>query len=281
MDIRFDGKTIVVTGGSSGIGKATVMAFAASGGKVVFTGIEPERSIDPSGYHGPGDIVPVYYRLDIRKEEDVRSFAAWIEDNHGGCDVLFNNAGVLDNTQRIHEVPTDAWLDMLDINLNGVFYAAKHFIPQMLKKGRGAIVNTSSISGLFADYNLPVYNASKGAVANLTRNMAIDYVRHGIRINAVAPGSIRTPLYFKFAQGVGGQEFLDLAEELVYPTDRNGNPEEVANAVLFLASDQASFINGVNLVIDGGITAHTGQPRYWDIARLVAGERKRVGTGKA
>jgi meso-butanediol dehydrogenase/(S,S)-butanediol dehydrogenase/diacetyl reductase len=264
MDIRFDNRIIVIIGGSTGIGIATVKQFASSGGKVVFTGIEEKNTIDISDYHKESDVHPEYQKLDITIENDVEDFAAYVNEKYGGCDVLFNNAGIL-APNILHETPTKEWLYTMNVNVNGMYYASKYFIPQMLEKGQGAIVNTSSMSGLQSDYAFCSYNASKGAVANLTRNMALDYAEHNIRVNAVAPGSIRTSMYNRFADELGGADVLDFGTSMVYPLKRVGFPEEVACAVLFLASDQASFINGINLIIDGGLTAHTGAQKNWDM----------------
>jgi len=268
MDIRFDGKLVVVIGGSTGIGEATVKLFLESGGQVIFTGIEEEKDIDLHKY--PDELFDLveYKRLDISKEEEVKKFTSYVNEKYGGCDVLFNNAGIL-KTNILHETPTEEWLRTMDVNVNGYYYTSKYFIPQMIKKGGGVIINTSSMSGLQADYTFCAYNASKGAVANLTRNMALDYAQYNIRVNAVAPGVIRTPMHYKFAEVVGGADILDFGDALVYPMGRNGLPEEVANAVLFLASDKASFITGINLVVDGGITAHTGGQHNWEMVKVM------------
>jgi len=268
MDIRFDGKIVVVIGGSTGIGKATVKLFAQSGGKVIFTGIEKESEIDINEYFSKGDPTPVYQMLDIRIEDDVSKFADYVDKKYNGCDVLFNNVGIL-TINILHEITTEEWQKTMDINMNGMYYTSKYFLPQMIKKGGGAVVNTSSVSGLFADYTLCAYNTSKGAVANLTRNMALDYAKYNIRVNAVAPGITKTPMYYAFGDSVGGLDVLEFGASIVYPSHRVGLPEEIANAVVFLASDKASFISGTNLVIDGGITAHTGQQRDYNTAKLI------------
>lgn len=263
MDIRFDGKVVVVTGGSTGIGKVTVGKFLDSGAKVVFTGIENIADIKIAEYSEKAEDMAEYFQLDITNEGSVIRFAAHVENKYNGCDILFNNAGIL-VPHILHETPSEEWLKTMNVNVNGVFYVSKYLIPQMIKKGGGAIVNTSSISGLFADYSFCSYNASKGAVANLTRNMALDYARFDIRVNAVAPGSVRTSMYNNFADLVGGAELLDYGTNMVYPLGRVGEPEDIANAVLFLASDQAAFITGVNLLVDGGITASTGAQHEWE-----------------
>ncbi len=269
MDIRFDGKIIVVIGGSSGIGEATVGKFLESGGNVIFTGIEDKKDINLHKY--PDELLKQidYSQLDVTNEKKVQEFASYVNEKYGGCDILYNNAGIID-PNILHEIPTEEWLHTMDVNVNGMFYSSKYFIPKMIEKGGGVIINTSSMSGLQADHTFCSYNASKGAVANLTRNMALDYAPYNIRVNAVAPGSIRTPMYSKFFDAVGGKDILDLGTSLVYPMKRVGFPEEVANAVLFLASDKASFITGINLVVDGGLTAHTGAQHDWEMVKVIS-----------
>lgn len=204
-----------------------------------------------------------YYCLDVTDAKAVEEFAAYVDEKYDGADVLFNNAGIL-ISHKCHECTIEEWDATMNIDVKGVFLCSKFFIPQMLRKGKGSIVNTSSMSGLAADQGYFSYNAAKGAVANMTRNMAIDYAKDGIRVNAVAPGSIKTQMYFRSAERVGGLGVLDYGCADVYPIGRNGYPEEVAACVLFLASDQASFVTGHNLVVDGGITANTGAQRRWD-----------------
>ena len=261
MDIRFDGKVVVVIGGSSGIGKTTVKAFVDSGGVVIFTGLEAAETIKLSEFGAQE-----YCQLDVTDEEAVQGFAEYIDTQYGGADVLFNNAGIL-IAHMLHECSSEEWDNTMNINVKGVFLCSKYIIPQMMRKGCGAIVNTSSMSGLQADHGFCSYNTSKGAVANLTRNMAIDYAKHGIRVNAVNPGSIKTPMYYSFADEVGGVDVLDFGTADVYPLERVGLPEDVAACVLFLASEQAAFVTGHNLVVDGGITAHTGAQHHWERVR--------------
>jgi len=268
MNIRFDNKVVVVVGGSTGIGNATTRLFLESGADVIFCGIEQKETISLDEYKSIGPGVADYYQLDVTKEEQCKAFAQYIEDSYGKCDVLFNNAGVL-IPNLLHKTPTDEWLKTVDINLNGIYYVSKYILPLMIKGGGGSVVNTSSMSGLQADHTFSSYNATKGAVANLTRNMALDYAPYAIRVNAVAPGSIRTSMYLKFADKVGGLDVLDHGNGKVYPLGRVGFPEEVAQAVLFLASDKASFITGTNLVVDGGITAHTGAQHEWADVRTI------------
>ena len=273
MEIRFNEKTVVIIGGSTGIGASTVTSFLKSGAKVIFTGIENKDDIVLSDYSKTRPILAEYYQLDATQEDAVQKFANYVEEQYQGCDVLFNNAGVL-YPNMLHKTPTKEWEKTINVNVNGVFLCSKYFIPQMLKKGGGAIINTSSMSGLQADYAFCAYNTSKGAVANLTRNMALDYAKYNIRVNAVAPGSVRTSMYNRFADIAGGSEVLDYGSNMVYPLNRIAEPEDISNAVLFLASDKASFITGINLVIDGGLTAWTGGPHDWEKARTLFNAEK-------
>jgi meso-butanediol dehydrogenase/(S,S)-butanediol dehydrogenase/diacetyl reductase len=258
MDIRFDGKVVVITGGSSGIGEMTAKAFVRSGGTVIFTGVEKPEDVRIAEYGGSE-----YYRMDVTSEDEVKAFSEYVDKKYGGADILFNNAGIL-IPHVLHECTAEEWDRMMAVNVRGVFLCSKYFIVQMMRKGKGAVVNTSSMSGLEADYGLSAYNASKGAVANLTRSMALDYAKYNIRVNAVAPGQTKTPMYIRGATSKGGLEVMDYGMKDTYPLGRCGNPEEVASCVLFLASEQASFVTGHNLVVDGGITAHTGGPHLWD-----------------
>ena len=262
MDIRFDNKIVVVTGGSSGIGKAAAVEFLAAGAKVIFTGIEKPEDVRLADYgDGGNEGRAEYYRLDVTREEEIAAFAKYVDAQYGGADVLHNNAGILIHPSHvIHECTAEEFDNTMVVNTRGVFLVAKYFIVQMIRKGGGAIVNTCSMSGLVADQNYFAYNVSKGAVANMTRNMAIDYAKYNIRVNAVNPGSIRTEMYTRY----DNLEVIDFAMADVYPIGRAGMPEEVAACVLFLASDRASFVTGHNMVVDGGLTASSHAPRNWE-----------------
>lgn len=271
MDIRFDNKVIVISGGLTGIGAATVKAFAGSGGKVIFIDVAKEVSEVDLIECGAVE----YQKVDVTNEHEVELFANYIEKTYGGVDVLFNNAGILRNG-KLHECSVSDWDKVMAVNVKGVFLCSKYFLPQMMKKNKGAIINTSSISGLFGDNAIAAYDASKGAVANLTRSMAIDYAPYNIRVNAINPGSIDTPLYRSTANIVGGLDVLTLGTKDVYPLGRPGTIDEVAGCVLFLASDVAGFITGHNLVIDGGLTAHSGCQTRWDRIVKEVAEMKKV-----
>ncbi|MDR1246872.1 MAG: SDR family oxidoreductase [Clostridiales Family XIII bacterium] len=258
MDIRFDGRTVVVTGGSSGLGLETVRKFREAGGNVVFIGIEDTCALSP-------DVLALgeYRKADVSSEEEIKRLAEYVDMTFGGADILINNAGIL-IPGAAHECTLRQWNETVAVNMTGVFLCSKYFIPQMMRKNHGAIVNTASMSGLLADDGLFAYNATKGAVVNLTRSMAVDYAKYNIRVNAVAPGHVRTPMYMRGAEGFGGVEIMDLGMADTYPLGRCAFPEEVADCILFLASDSARFVTGHNFAVDGGITAHTGSQRHWD-----------------
>lgn len=259
MEIRFDGKVVVIIGASGGIGKATAKEFALSGGTVIAAGMEPPDEIDTEELG-----CMEYVQLDVTKEEEIEAFAVHVQEKYGGCDVLHNNAGIL-IPHMLHLCTTEEYDRTMAVNARGVYLCSRYFIKQMMEKGGGSIVNTCSMSGLLADPNYFSYNASKGAVANMTRNMAIDYAPYNIRVNAVDPGSVKTEMHFRSAELVGGLDVLDYGVGDIYPIGRNGYPEEIASCVLFLASDRASFVTGHNLVADGGLTAGTGAApeRQW------------------
>ncbi len=264
MTISFKDKTVVVVGGSTGIGFATAKSFLDAGANVVYAGLEKESELEER--LESKDAICYYRQLDATSETQMQEFTQFVKEEAGGCDVLFNNAGIL-MSKLLHEMSLEEWQRVMTVNLNSTFLGCKYFIPQMLEKGKGSIVNMSSVSGVLADHGFPAYNASKAAIANVTRNLAIDYAANNIRVNSVAPGSVKTRIYDNFANEVGGQEILDAGTNEVYPMGRIATCQEVANAVLFLASDLASFITGHNLLIDGGLTASTGAQHQWDRVR--------------
>lgn len=255
--MEFEGKTVVITGGTSGIGEAAVKLFVQRGANVVFTGTNEER-----GKHVSDEVEKLFttgralfFKSDVTREDDVKALAKFVKKEFGECDVLCNNAGIFIGGE-IHETDSEIWEKLMAVNLRGVYLTSRHFLPQMLKNGRGVIVNTSSISGLGGEYNMAAYSASKGAVCNLTRSMALDYANRGIRVNAVCPGATKTPMFMTGTTEAVLKAFYD-----VYPPNRIAEPEEVAQLIVFLASAEASFLNGLNIPVDAGIMAHTGQPR--------------------
>ena len=247
---RFSGKTVVVTGASSGIGKATVAAFLAGGAAVVAVAdraAELEQAAAELAAQGP--VTPV-----ICDVADPAQVAALAEQTAGlgGADILVNNAGVW-NERDFTDIEFGNWQRILAVNLTGPFLCSQALVPQLAASGSGAIVNTASTNGLVAEPRLAHYNASKGGLVMLTQSMAIDLAPRRIRVNAVAPGVIRTPLIEHILAGQSADHFGSI------PAGRVGQPEEIAACIAFLASAEASYCTGSVLVCDGGQLAINGQ----------------------
>ncbi|MBI1885554.1 MAG: glucose 1-dehydrogenase [Chloroflexi bacterium] len=265
--MRLKDRVAVVTGAASGIGKATAVLFGQEGAKVMCADVNGEgaarvaEQIMDAGGEGAS------LQVDVAREADVQGMVAETVQRWGGLDVQFNNAGV-GYGMPVTSVSEEDWDRLLSINLKGVFLGCKHAIPEMLKGGGGAIVNTASDAGLMGMPWLSTYCASKGGVVLLTKALAVEWAQQGIRVNCVCPGVIRTPILDPFvaqAQQVSGDTPEAVWQRLAqtHPMNRVGEADEVARAVLFLVSDEASFITGVALPIDGGLTAGAplAQPR--------------------
>lgn len=255
---RLAGKIAIVTGAGTGIGEAIAVVYAEEGAKVVVSDINDANGATVVNIIKQGGGEAMYIACDVSDPKQVESLIDQTVKAYGRLDTICNNAGYL-SVGNCDETPLEEWDKGIAVDLSGVFYGCKYAIKAMLKTGGGSIVNISSVSGLFGDYAFCWYNAAKGGVANMTRNIAIDYARRGIRCNAVNPGLTLSEICKALFEadprtkdGVGRN----------YPMGRPGAPREVATACMFLASDEASIINGVNLLADGGITAHTGQPAY-------------------
>jgi NAD(P)-dependent dehydrogenase (short-subunit alcohol dehydrogenase family) len=248
---RLAGKVALVTGGSAGIGEAIAKAFARAGAAVVITGRrqdELDRVVaDITKQQGQSIAVAG----SVTDDRHVRTAVSRAVQQFGALDILINNAGVGEFGRRIHELDDETWSRVLDVNLTGVFRMIRAAVPEMLKQGRGSIVNISSIASLVGIPFLPAYAASKGALDALTRAIAIDYASDGIRCNVVNPGLIATPMA---APLMANPEQLDPILSH-YPIRRPGTSEEVANMVLYLASDEAAWVTGGTFTIDGGMTA--------------------------
>jgi NAD(P)-dependent dehydrogenase (short-subunit alcohol dehydrogenase family) len=241
----------LITGGNAGIGEAVAKTFAREGAAVVITGRRPgelERVVqDIRRAHGDALAVAG----SVTDEQHVRTAVEQAVRQFGALDILVNNAGIGDFGRRLHEVDDSTWAQVMDINVTGVFRMTRAVLPQMLKQQRGSIVNISSVASLVGIPLLPAYAASKGALDALTRAIAIDYAKDGIRCNVVNPGLTATPMAAPL------QTDPEQLEAILkdYPIKRMGTPEEVAHLVLFLASDEAAWVTGASYTIDGGKTA--------------------------
>jgi meso-butanediol dehydrogenase/(S,S)-butanediol dehydrogenase/diacetyl reductase len=255
MSGRLQNKRAIITGGASGIGAASVRKFVAEGAQVVISDINEALAILLIGECGEDRVT--YVECNVGDQSQVNRMIDQAREWLGGIDILFNNAGIgcYGETPDLDE---QQWHDVINIDLNSVFYSCKKIIPIMRQQGGGAIVNTASISGLGGDYGMSAYNAAKGAVANYTRTLALDHARDNIRVNALCPGLVDTPIISALKRNPDYDAFV----KSQLPAQRPGTPEEMANVAAFLASDEASYVSGVNLVVDGAKTAHTGMMNY-------------------
>ena len=249
--MRLANKVAIITGAGSGIGRAAVLLFAREGAAVV-AGVHREEQIAPLERDAQGLAgLVVGVRADVSDEDDVKALVCTAIDSYGGLDILFNNAGI-EVVGSVTEVSTEDWQRVIDVNLRGIFFGCKHAVPEMLKRGGGSIVNNASINGIRGNTRLAAYSASKGGAVAITRAMAIDYASRNIRVNCLCPASIDTPMARRHFEKDPEPE--KRRQQIVdkHPMGRIGTAEEVAYAALFLASNEASFITGVALPIDGG-----------------------------
>ncbi|EHB46496.1 SDR family NAD(P)-dependent oxidoreductase [Paenibacillus lactis] len=246
--MRFQSKVVIVTGGASGIGEATVRLFAQEGAEVVIADFS-DRGQTISDQLRQDGFEALFVKTDVTNESEVIRMVEQTVNHYGRIDVLFANAGIAKDAPA-DVLELDNWQRTIDINLTGVFLCDKYVIKQMLSQGTsGAIVNCGSIHSHVGKSGVTAYASAKGGVKLLTQSMGADYASKGIRINAVCPGYIDTPLIQGRTEAIT-QHLVGL-----HPMGRLGQPEEVAKAVLFLASDDASFITGTTLLVDGGYTA--------------------------
>ncbi len=251
MSGRFAGRGILVTGGGSGIGRAAALLFAREGGRVVVVDQdEGEAQATAKGIREAGGEA-LAIGADVSREADCRGMVERALAAHGRLHVAFNNAGVGASGFAVADEEEVSWSRLIDVNLKGIFLAMKYEIPAMVAAGGGAIVNTASVAGPVGERGIGAYAASKHGVVGLTRTAALDYIGQGVRINAVCPGATRTRMLANWFQDPKVEQFI-LSR---HPIGRIAEPEEIARAVLFLASDDASFVVGQALAVDGGLTA--------------------------
>ncbi len=248
----FDGKVVLVTGAAGGIGRAAAIGFAQAGAKVVVADLEVAGMNETVASIGAAAIG---VEVDVGDEFSCQAMVDATVSKFGRLDVLFSNAGISGNRARTADISTQDWNRVINVNLNGVFFCARAAIPEMLKTGGGVIVNTASVDGQVGMATLPHYVASKHAVIGLTKNIALEYGRDNIRAVAIAPGFVATQMT---AQGLGEEEQVLLNSMI--PLGRSGSPEEIANMVLWLASDKASYVTGSCHNVDAGLVSGFSLP---------------------
>lgn len=248
---HFSGKVAIVTGGSSGIGRAAALALARDGARVVVSGRNQERGEETveliAAYGGEA----IFVKAEVANATEVEAMVRTAVTAYGRLDCAVNGAGV-GLFASIVDCPERKWKRVLDINLKGTWLCMKYEIPQILKAGGGAIVNVSSITGVTGMANMPAYTASKHAIIGLTKTAALEYAKDGLRINAVCPGSMKTPMQEPV---IGGNPEAEAELGATHPLGRMGTAEEAAEAIVWLCSDAASFVTGHVMMVDGGYAA--------------------------
>lgn len=248
----FDGKVALVTGGGVGIGRATALALAREGAQVVIGNRNSERGDEVVKAVQDAGGEASFLRTDVESEGDIKALVDHAVSTYGRIDVAFNNAGIEGLVAPLVDQTDDNFHSVMNINVRGVWLSMKYQIPQMLKSGGGAIVNNSSVAGMIGFGGIGIYSASKHAVMGLTKCAALEYSAQGIRINAVNPGVIDTSMVDRLADSM---ETEKESLSALHPIGRIGQPDEVANAVLWLCSDKASFVTGIGMAVDGAYTA--------------------------
>jgi NAD(P)-dependent dehydrogenase (short-subunit alcohol dehydrogenase family) len=247
---RLDGKVVVITGAAGGIGRAAALLFSDEGASVCVADVDPER-----GEATARDCREAFFQeVDVASPESVAAMYGATADRYGGVDVLYNNAGIMPaDDASILDTEPEAWDRVQEVNAKGVYLCCKHGIPHLLERGGGSVINVASFVALVGAATSQIaYTASKGAVLSMTRELAVEFARRGVRVNALCPGPVETPLLMRlFAESPEAYE----RRRVHLPMGRLAQAREIANAALFLASDESSYVNGATFLVDGGLTA--------------------------
>lgn len=252
---RLQDKVTIITGGASGIGLATARLFLQEGASVVLAARNEQHGKEALRYLSFAGERVVFFSCDVRRSTDCESVVRQTVDMFGHLDVLFNNAGVIYIERSVTDTSDEIWDETIDINLKGTFLMSRAAIPEMAKSGGGVIINNASVFGLVGGMGAVAYCAAKGGVVLLTKAMALDHAAQNIRVNCVCPGSVDTPMLQAEMEDLGGVDKMKQVFAARHPMNRIASPEEIAQVVLFLASEEASFVTGASIPVDGGRTA--------------------------
>ena len=252
--MKLSGKVALVTGGAAGIGRATSLLLAAEGAKVVVADTDEKRGRQTVRTIRRRKGQAAFTKADVSKASDAEKMVRFAVNSYGRLDILFNNAGIAGPDAPIYKLSEEEWNRVLNVNLKGVFLGSRYAVPQMIRQGGGVVINTASELGLVGSPGHPAYSASKGGVIALTKAMAVGLAKHNIRVNCVCPGATDTALLTDFVEKrKKKKELQKIASEI--PMKRLGRPEEIARTVLYLASDDSSYVTGTCILVDGGSTA--------------------------
>jgi len=251
---EYTGKTVIVTGGAKGIGRAISLSFARAGANTVCADIDEAAGAEITQLAAAAEGKLLFVKADVSQAAECKALVEQTVAEFGGVDILCNNVGIQPTSSYLpaHELTEEMWDRIINVNLKSRFLMTKYCVPEMKKRGGGAIINTASVQGVQSAYGVAPYAASKGGDLSLTRQLALEYAKDNIRVLAVNPGTIETPLALEGSTSV---EALREAAARTHPLGRIGQPEEIANVVLFLASDKASFMTGSYVNVDGGMLA--------------------------